>query len=264
MAKNASSNLITWGGIIVVGLFVVPRVLAQMSKNSLATRNASSPGAALNSQLTRGVNTAGYAGNTALANWLARLLGKGSQPSQAKPSAGGPGNFGAAPTARQINPAPSFRPSVDLRGNTTSDWLTDLWSAQNTPLPEAYPGLDELGAVSPELGGGGGLSALDFMNSYDTTSGEPILEWPGLSDLGAVSGETVDLGSLDFMSVDTTSGMPRLAGGGSVDYGSVDYGGGDYGGGDYGGGDYGGGDYGGGYGGGGGDWSDWGFYYSVA
>lgn len=89
--KSSTSTFIEWGAIILVAFFAVPKLLGAFGGSNARTATQYSPGAAANAQAARAINTAGLVGNTALGDFLARLL---KPPAQQNAGAKG-GNTGA-------------------------------------------------------------------------------------------------------------------------------------------------------------------------
>jgi hypothetical protein len=226
MARDSSSKLIEWGGILIVAFFFVPRLLAALSASNARTAVQFSPGAALSAQEARGINTAGTIGNTALGNFLSSLLGQNKpQPKPAGGSGAGGGGGGLPQNPRgtisqenaggipsQLTQLLNPDGSLNLRQPDYQSFITQPTSDALVP-PTINFGTDPFGAggvdwasifssappdlAQPDLSNvdfGGDLSSLNYsVYSSDFAS----LGAPDLTDFGS-GGFDLGVGGYDF------------------------------------------------------------------
>lgn len=147
--RSSSATFIEWGAIALLAIFFVPRILASMSQGNARTNAQYNPGAALNAQAARAVNTAGLAANTGLAEFLAGMLRK-QQPSssQSKPASGP-----SMSTGQQAKPSAAVAPpsSVSPLFTMLNNWFGDKQEAaqltaylgQGATIQQASRAVDE-------------------------------------------------------------------------------------------------------------------------
>lgn len=121
-AGSGIGEVVKWGGIALILLFVVPRLFAAIRTNNATLARSSNPGTAANAQAARAVNTAGSLANNALANALNQLL---KQPSNAAK--------GSSPSGGN---APGL--SAGSRISERDPLLTFLQAGGITPISDIY------------------------------------------------------------------------------------------------------------------------------
>lgn len=173
MARSSSSTLIEWGGILVLAFLFVPKLLAGLKASNARTATQYSPGAAAQAQAARAVNTAGLVGNTALANILSQLLGRGGQQQGSGRSSGASSGGGGAlspprtsTTANDRDPFGNLSQLINIRrpgeGITPQPSAADLTPPTIDFGPQPIDWGAIFGTPSLPIGPEPDLSALNF------------------------------------------------------------------------------------------------------
>jgi hypothetical protein len=183
--KSSTSTFIEWGAVLLVAFFAVPRLLGALSGSNAKQSTQYSPGAAANAQAARAINTAGLVGNSALGDFLARLLNPSKPPTASSQS---PGAKGGNTATQAASGGGATRPS----GSPDMSWFGGIFNGGSVNgvsdpalgsiayMPTVFdpdsvlmPTYDELYGVYQDAASGGGdasVSAADFIAGFGADS----------------------------------------------------------------------------------------------
>jgi hypothetical protein len=197
-----------WGGVAFGALFILPRALAAVRTSSTQQRSSTIPQAAAQTQAARAINTAGLAGNTALARILSQMLSGKSQKngSSSGQRSGSSGATGGSSTRTMAGNMQSSLPSVISYVDPSQIHMPDFagYQQEQQLLRES-----NVEAPDPVTMGGSDWDpeSIWFLNSDLPSIDDVSLEAPDPLTVAGYYGpdNSGDLSALDFLN--DTSGL---------------------------------------------------------